>query len=1073
MTLSTRLRGATGPGALERGSIAWALLVSLMLVALSSIFAASVITTVHRSRASTDTMMLTQYTDAAVADAISTLNAGDNVPATRADAAAKCEKVAARNMCFRYWAMPVPGNAADPVRYDLVTHVWVDKGAMTEPAGGLHVRAEKLPLEVITYQTGTGLGPVLADGYVAYHPTPSGLFANAIHSFASTTLTGPSLKVRSYNSQTGESGTKNATVSSSGWLSFGYDTQADRTVLFGGASAAGDHTSRCTGEACVESGTRVITATYADPTEASVAWMRTASTTACSTTTTGDYVTSAHGGKLPAGTTCIDGSLIVDTATSTTSPLTTVYVNGVVEVQDSLNAPASGTLAAPGSLVIYSTGAAVSVTAPDESAVSAMVYAPLAACGTNPASDAHVSFFGSLVCGTVSLGGGWDQMYDEAAIADYVDPVPGSAKTFSPGIPSTIGADQFTVPSGWTAAVCPIPAPAGASGYLKLDEAVGGLARDSATGSMSAGWVNKASTGRTPGICDTAAFTKTGGAVYGSNSSTATYGMSIEYWGKDLASTTAVRVAGVKVAQDDLRHVTVTVGSAAVRIPFSVENPAAWHLFTVTVSAAGQVTLYVDGAAKGTAASGVAPSTLSGDLTLGDGPGTGAMDEVVYYAATADVPPLTAAQVADRWTFWTSPAPPGATVSTALAGVPFGAPGPLTNDASTAELLSVKWTKVTTGDFPTADPTVGYRVEYAATAAGPWTALATVPGTASTYTQTGPWHGLRSYRVCALYNGDAKCSTSSTVLTTQIAAAPTVTTDSTAGTTAVFSWTAPTYATGYDLQWRRNGGAWTLIAKGTSRTQTVGPTTAGSKIEVQVRSVNDAGSGAWSAIAVGQLSLPTPTAVTVDNIRGRSVTFDWDDVDGATGYTVYVDGVAYWNATPSTVVFPRAISSTASVQVVATNAYVTSAKSPATTLTMPLSQGALGFKFTTGPGTTNAGVDNRYANSLVSPSGRYVAYLGSNGAFMVYDLTAVTTAGHSVVAGTGSNVTFQSDGNLVLYSSAGAAQRQTGTYAKNAASVSMQDDGNLVVYTPSVTPLWALSWGTGQPAPGSSFMSVG
>ena len=121
MTTLTRTR----KNQLEAGSVAWALLVSLALMTLGTMFTASVISTVQRSKASTDAVMLTQHTDTAVASAIAALNAGEPVGQAAADplVTTECELVGGRSMCFRYWAMPVPGTAVDPVRYDLVTHV--------------------------------------------------------------------------------------------------------------------------------------------------------------------------------------------------------------------------------------------------------------------------------------------------------------------------------------------------------------------------------------------------------------------------------------------------------------------------------------------------------------------------------------------------------------------------------------------------------------------------------------------------------------------------------------------------------------------------------------------------------------------------------------------------------------------------------------------------------------------------------------------------------------------------------------------------------------------------------------
>ena len=843
----------------ERGSITWALLVALALTTLAAAFTASVVTGLNRSKAGTDATMLTQYTDVAVADAVARLNAGDTLPASLDTSAPKCERVTNRFMCIRYWALPVPGSALDPVRYDLVSRAWVDDGDMLEPTDGKLVRQVKLPLEVLTYQTAAGVTPELVGGdtpYIAYHPTPSGLFANAIHSFTSTSVEGPGVTVRSYNSVTGDTGTHNAAVSSAGWLSFGAETQADQTVLYGGSGILGDHVSRCTGEVCSESGTRVVTATYATPTDADVQWMRDKAPT-CTSTFAGDWVASANGGTLPAGISCINGSLIIDTPTVVSSPLTTLYVNGTISVRASLNTPLAGQLANPASLAIFSTGQAVSFDAPLGSGFSVLIYAPLATCGNNPANPNTVTYFGSLVCGTVSLGGHWEHLYDDAAVAQFVDPVVGMKKTFSPGVPVAVDFDSFTTPPGWTANSCPVAAPSTATGYWKLDEAGGILARDSSGNGGDAGWRGNAT--RVDGVCGKAAVPGATGAVVGTKSYVGSTGATIDYWAKAVAGT-SVKVAGINVTHDTSSHVTVTVGVTAVKIPFTVQNHDSWHHYVITVTPAGVVTLYVDGLAKGTAPTGINPGTLSGALTIGTATAAGAVDEVAFYPTV-----LTATQVAQRYTFWTSPSKISSSVALTAAGTPFSAPAGAANNTSTPTALKVKWT-APTGTFPTTDPLTSYRVDRSADGATGWAQIgATVAGTATTFTQANPPVGIGYYRVCAIYNGDTMCSGSVPITTLDIPTAPVVTVGAVTTTTAAFSWTTPTYAASFESQYRLNGGTWTgaggaadpavITHALASPTITQGPTTQGTRIEIRVRAVNAAGSGPWSATATANLGI--------------------------------------------------------------------------------------------------------------------------------------------------------------------------------------------------------------------------
>jgi hypothetical protein len=63
--------------------------------------------------------------------------------------------------------------------------------------------------------------------------------------------------------------------------------------------------------------------------------------------------------------------------------------------------------------------------------------------------------------------------------------------------------------------------------------------------------------------------------------------------------------------------------------------------------------------------------------------------------------------------------------------------------------------------------------------------------------------------------------------------------------------------------------------------------------------------------------------------------------------------------------------------------------------------------------------------------------------------------GYERVGSDGGKLAFQTDGNLVLYNSAGRALWQSQTYGRNASKLSLQTDGNIVVYRADNTPLWS------------------
>jgi len=91
-TTPTNNRRTTIRQARERGSVAWAMLVSVFIGAVVLAFTATVITQLNRSIAATNDTMKTQYTDVAVNDAISRLNAGETLPTRLTESVPICEK---------------------------------------------------------------------------------------------------------------------------------------------------------------------------------------------------------------------------------------------------------------------------------------------------------------------------------------------------------------------------------------------------------------------------------------------------------------------------------------------------------------------------------------------------------------------------------------------------------------------------------------------------------------------------------------------------------------------------------------------------------------------------------------------------------------------------------------------------------------------------------------------------------------------------------------------------------------------------------------------------------------------
>ena len=820
--------------------MAWVIIMSVLFLMVATMIVNATVAGLQRSRAQEETLLVTQRVDSGVAEAIETLTAVGSLPGTYDTAETKCQTLHNRSVCYRYWATAIPGDASDPVRYNLLVHAWVDRDRDGQPPTNGTVRSTRVPIEAITYQTQNGQKPTVDNtyGFVAYSATPLGLFSNAMHAFGNVTLNGPETTIGSYNSATGATGIKVGVVSADGTVSYGRDTGADRTVLFGGASSAGNFTERCTGEACGEADVRVVPDTHQTPTPDSIKWM---DNVACTATFNGDWRASEQRGELPAQTTCIQGNLVIDQPTTRLGSSATLYVYGNVIIKQSLNAP-SGGQAQPGKVQIYSKGTIVDLSSTEAteqgSAIAAMLYAPMATCGNNTSGNAKVSYFGSLVCGTISISGPWSHQFDQAGASGLTDPVPGAKKAWSAGPAQNTDEGSFRSPEGWDANTCIVPAPAGAELYYKLDERTGTLARDSSGKAHDASWTTPT---RPAGLCGGGAQITTAGTVTlpsgVSGAASLTAGGAIEYWAKD-ANGVIFDGAGVKVEHvRTTRNVYVTVGGTKVKFPFTVQNYGEWHLYTVAYNQSGGVRLYVDGKSKAVGTTGILKASGTGAVTIGQGT-AGYVDEVAY------LPKLpTATEVSKRWTMWNSEV----TFAPSDPGTPFTAPLVLEDNGTIASRLAMKW-RAASGTLPaTGTPTASYMIKRSTTETGTYTDYAAVAIGTTTFTQTNPPVGKFFYKVCATYNGDERCSlvielTAITIPTTPVVKAGTPSTNSVA-----FSWAAVPYAATYEVQSRVNGGAWSGTSVQTTTSKTVTSTVQGNKLELRVRAVNAAGASGWGS----------------------------------------------------------------------------------------------------------------------------------------------------------------------------------------------------------------------------------
>lgn len=862
----------------DRGTMVWVVIMTVLLFVIASIIISAAMSQLYRSRAATENNLVSQRVATGKAAALEKLTSGLTLPSTHDTGLTDCQTVSHRPLCNLTWATPIPGTATDPTRYDLLFHTWLDQDRDGKPpaSGTSGVRATLVPAEAITYQdriassgaavkprviTSALAGPGKESGYVEYPATPLALFGNAIHGFSSVTLSGgesnaspadSALEIGSYNSVSKVQGTKNGAVSSDGPVAYGPNTKVDRTVLFGGAGTAGDFAERCTGEACGESDVRVLADTHAAPTVDSEDWIL--NPTACNSTFTGDWRASEHAGSLPAGVTCVLGNVIIDAPTTRSGRSATLYVYGNVIIEQSLNAPAAGTPALPGDVQMYVAGTQVMVnstsSASEGIAVAALIYAPTASCANKPVDNKKVTYYGSLVCDTISLAGPWTQWYDEAQTVDLSDPVPGAKKVWTVGPEQRVDEGDHLVPENWDASSCTVMAPANAGAYWKLDEQTGNTAHDSSTNGRDAIWNTGAS--RQAGICAKAApFIPSGAVTYATPLTNSTTGMSVQWWANNPIGI-AFEGGGVRIEHTSDMHVKVTSGGVSAQVPFTVQNADKWHWYAITISPTGVTRLFVDGVYKDTVTV-AAPEAAGGPVTLGAGT-RGLLDEVAYFPKE-----LSSTDIANRWTgVWTQ----SMTWTSSFSGTPIKAPTGVADDGTTASTLKMTWMPAS-GTISGPGTTPGsYVFNYSTTSTGPWTQGPWTAGSTATSLSTSASvpAGMNYYRVCMAYNGDQKCSVPTPIITILVPNAPFVRAADITTTTARFFWPAVSGASTYEIQYRVNGGAWSATVTNPASTPEIalGPTTQGTLIEVRVRSVNAAGASAWSSIARAELFIQEP-----------------------------------------------------------------------------------------------------------------------------------------------------------------------------------------------------------------------
>jgi YD repeat-containing protein len=167
-------------------------------------------------------------------------------------------------------------------------------------------------------------------------------------------------------------------------------------------------------------------------------------------------------------------------------------------------------------------------------------------------------------------------------------------------------------------------------------------------------------------------------------------------------------------------------------------------------------------------------------------------------------------------------------------------------------------------------------------------------------------------RACNGPSCGAYSATVTTVVTLPPTAAPTVTAPASNATGAfTVNWTSVATATGYELQQRTDGGAWSTVQDAAATSKAVSGLTAGT-YEYQARACNAGGCGAYSAITSTVVTLPPVSAPTVtapaSNTTG-AFTVNWTNVATATRYELQqrTDGGA-WSTVQDAAATSKAVS---------------------------------------------------------------------------------------------------------------------------------------------------------------------
>ena len=219
-----------------------------------------------------------------------------------------------------------------------------------------------------------------------------------------------------------------------------------------------------------------------------------------------------------------------------------------------------------------------------------------------------------------------------------------------------------------------------------------------------------------------------------------------------------------------------------------------------------------------------------------------------------------------------------AVASSIVSAAPVGTPVVTVPASNYTGSFSITWTSVSAA--------TRYELQQRKDSGG-WTTIQ--DSAATSRSTTGLTAGTYDYqaRACVTTSCGAYSAVASTVVTLTPAIAPTVTAPATSATGSfTVSWTAVASATRYELEQRKDGGAWSNIHNAATTSKAVSGLTAGT-YGFQARACNAAGCGPYSAnntTGVTLVPVPPPSLTSPASSSSGAFTVTWTGVAAATRY---------------------------------------------------------------------------------------------------------------------------------------------------------------------------------------------